>query len=290
MRTITHARWEPWHLAAGLVLAAVGVLVTFPAWSDIYAIAYSDEEQSHIFLVPIVSAWMFLSRRVRLRSCPPTGTFVGPLIVLASWAAFRLGFESNVQAAWHLGAVGMVVGCLLTALGKNVLFRFLPAFLVLVLLVPIPGVVRETVSQPLQTATAAATQAVLEVFGVGVRRMGNVLTINGHDIAVAEACNGMRMVFALVLVSYAFAFSMPLQNWVRLTVLAFSPAAALVCNILRLLPTVLVYGYGSPEAGGTFHDISAWLMLPLAFLLLMGVIRVLQWALIPVMRYNLAYQ
>jgi hypothetical protein len=31
-------------------------------------------------------------------------------------------------------------------------------------------------------------------------------------------------------------------------------------------------------------------MLPVAFFLLMGVVKALKWALIPVMRYNLAYQ
>jgi exosortase/archaeosortase family protein len=110
------------------------------------------------------------------------------------------------------------------------------------------------------------------------------------DVAVAEACNGMRMVFALLLVAYAFAFSIPLRNTTRFFLLLFSPAAALFCNVLRLIPTTLIYGYMDRSFGDDFHDWSGWLMLPVAFFLLMGVVKALKWALIPVMRYNLAYQ
>jgi exosortase/archaeosortase family protein len=97
------------------------------------------------------------------------------------------------------------------------------------------------------------------------------------------------MVFALVLVAYAFAFSMPLRASTRVLILIFSPVAALFCNVVRLVPTVLLYGYSGVEWGDWFHDWSGWLMLPIAFFLLMSVLRVLKWALLPVMRYNLAY-
>ena len=33
-----------------------------------------------------------------------------------------------------------------------------------------------------------------------------------------------------------------------------------------------------------FHDYSGWLMLPIAFLILLGIIKMLRWAMIPVMR------
>jgi exosortase len=166
----------------------------------------------------------------------------------------------------------------------------LPAFAVLAFLVPIPGAIRQAISIPLQTATASVTEAILDLCGVPLTRSGNVLKINGMDVAVAEACIGMRMVFALLLVAYAFAFSIPLRNTTRFFLLLFSPAAALFCNVLRLIPTTLIYGYMDRSFGDDFHDWSGWLMLPVAFFLLMGVVKALKWALIPVMRYNLAYQ
>jgi len=109
-------------------------------------------------------------------------------------------------------------------------------------------------------------------------------------VAVAEACNGMRMVFALILVSYAFAFSVPLRNSVRLMVLLLSPVAAIVCNVMRLSPTVILYGNASQEVADNFHDIAGWLMLPVAFMMLMGITRALRWAMVPTYRFTLATQ
>ena len=59
---------------------------------------------------------------------------------------------------------------------------------------------------------------------------------------MGEACNGMRMVFAFFLVVYAFAFSTPMKHSTRLVLLALSLVAALICNVIRLFPTSLIYG------------------------------------------------
>ena len=76
------------------------------------------------------------------------------------------------------------------------------------------------------TATAEATQRMLGVLGVDAVRTGNALTVNGVPIAVAEACNGLRMAFALILVSYAFAYSVPIREPVRILIVAMSPVTA----------------------------------------------------------------
>jgi hypothetical protein len=56
----------------------------------------------------------------------------------------------------------------------------------------------------------------------GAVKSGNVLIINGERVGVGEACNGMRLVFALALVVYAFAFGTPLKPATRLILLALS--------------------------------------------------------------------
>ncbi len=290
LRRMANFGWSPWHAAAALAMGVLGALVVHVALIDIYEIATHDEESSHIFLVPFVSAWMVTARRVRLRLCRPRGMWVGPLIVVLGWVAYVLGYNHAMQSVWHAGALLVVLGCVLSVLGKDVLFRFLPAFVVLIFAIPVPGLLRQKIAQPLQATTAQITQTIFETFGVAVERSGNVLMVNGHHVAVAEACNGMRMVFALVLVSYAFAFSMPLRRGVRALVLVASPIAALLCNVIRLIPTVWLYGYRSQKTADAFHDWSGWFMLPIAFVLLLGVIRMLRWAMVPVARFNLAYQ
>jgi exosortase len=270
-------------------LLAAAATVTWDAWADIAYFATRDEEQSHILLVPIVAVWLAWVRRGRLRRCPRDRRWVGPLLVAAGWAMYSLGDQWHLRAVFHLGAVTITVGCFLSIAGARYLTRLLPAFCVLAFMVPVPGVVREQVALPLQGATAEATQRLLEVFGVDARRAGNALEVNGQTVLIAEACNGLRMVFALLLVSYAFAYSLPVRDPVRWFIIGLSPVTAVACNVIRLVPTVWVYGHVSASAGDAMHTVGGWLMLPIAFLVLYGIFRALRWALVPVFRYTLAY-
>ena len=289
-RTWRTDRLTGWHLAAALAMAALGVLATFEAWQDIYTIAKNDEEYSHIFLVPIVAIWMIWVRRMRFRHCKPSFTTLGPLTVASGWYALWYGFNHNVQALWHGGAVLVVLGCMLSVLGKNVVFRFFPAIAVLIFLVPVPGQIRQSISLPLQAWTAQAAQTGLSILGIDTEVSGNVMSINGTPVTFAEACNGMRMVFPLILIAYAFSFGLPLRNSVRFLVLLASPLTALACNVLRTLPTIWLYGNESRQVADKFHNYSGWMMLPIAFFSLMAIIKLLRWAMLPVTRYPLASQ
>jgi exosortase/archaeosortase family protein len=299
-------RWTGRHLAAAVFMAALGVLATRGAWADILRHALKDQEYSHIWLVPIVAFFMVYVRRLRLRHCKPVGTSIGVFVAVFGWAVSLWGFYHGNQSFWHGGSVLVVLGCVLSVLGKHALFRFFPAIVVLVFLVPVPGRIRQQVAIPLQNWTAQISEVVLETFGVPMQRSGNLLSVRRFDaktaatvtsdepqrdfvdINIVEACNGLRMVWPLILMSYAFSFGLPLRNWVRLTILLASPLAAIGCNVVRILPTIWLYGSASERVANAFHDYSGWPMLPISFLLLMGIIKLLRWAMIPVMRYTLA--
>lgn len=292
-RSWTKNGWDRWHVVMAMVMVALSVLVTFDAWRDIVWVAAKDwngtQESTHVFMVPVVAAWLAWVRWGRFRHCRPRGTAIGPIIMLLGWAAYSLGDSYNVQVAWHGGAVILAIGALFSILGSQVLFAFLPAVLVLLFMIPVPGRVRQRIAIPLERVTTYVTQEVCETVGMDVHRTGNVLEVNGQQVEIAEACNGLRMVFALTLVSYAVGFGTPLRWYVRLLILVGSPISAIVCNVIRLVPTVWFYGYTPGNVASSFHDVSGWMMLPIAFLLLMGIVKLLQWALVPVNTYTLAY-
>ena len=287
-RVLQRNGWRSPHLVCGAILAAVAIFITRDAFRDIAQIAWKDEESSQILLVPLVMAWLWWVRRRRIRSCHPVNCWAGPALVLIGWAFYSIGDTRLWQSVWHAGAITVVLGCILTVMGTDLLKYFLPVFLSILFMIPVPGRVRQRVAIPMQTATAAVTQRTLTLAGKGVERSGNLLRINGKDVTVGEACNGMRMMFALVMVSYAFAFGMPLRGYVRFLVVAASPLFAIVCNVTRLVPTIYMYG-NYPSIADTFHDVTGWLMLLFAFGLLVGIVSLLRWAIMPVAQYTLAY-
>jgi len=225
-----------------VVLAALAVWAGWRAWSDILYIAQRDEEASQVWLVLPIFIWLAWTRRAAIAATAPRFGWLGPVLIAAGLGGSLYGFLNLNQAAWHGGAVLALVGAFATVAGRPLVVRMLPALIVLAFWVPVPGMIRQQIAIPLQTASAAASAFVFTLLGLPVERTGNILIYNGQEVAVAEACNGMRMVFALLLVAYAFAFANPLRPSVR-----------------------------------------AWGMLVVAFGVLMGSVRLLQWAEVPVM-------
>lgn len=281
---MTPARW-----LALLALPILGVLVALDAWRDILHIAVRDEESSQVFLVPLVAAWLVWVRRRRLAHVRLHGTWVGSLILLTGGILYCVGDRFLIQSFWHGGAVIILIGCVVTIVGRDLVSQFLPVIIAMLFIVPVPGRVRQRIAIPMETTTAAVTQHVYETLGLSIERSGNTLSLNGHEVDIVEACNGLRMVVALTMVSFAFAWGTPLRWYVRLIVLALSPVSAIICNVIRLVPTVYLYGYHPGPFAYRFHDLSGWVMLFVSFFMLMGVIRVLRWALVPVNYYVLAY-
>jgi exosortase len=161
---------------------------------------------------------------------------------------------------------------------------------VLVFLVPVPGRIRQAIALPLQTWTAQTAQTGLEICGIETEVTGNTLSINGRVVTVAEACNGMRMVFPLLLVSYAFCFALPLRQGVRFLMLLVSPLIAIFCNVVRTMPTIWLYGNANRAIADAFHAWSGWAMYIVSLVLLLVIIRALKWAMLPLSRFPLASQ
>jgi exosortase/archaeosortase family protein len=82
-------------------------------------------------------------------------------------------------------------------------------------------------------------------------------------------------------------FSVPFSMGTRIFLVVSAPFVALACNVIRLVPTSLAYGWFDPTVAEQVHDVGGWLMLPLALLMLMGLVKLLRWLDLPVMNWRL---
>jgi exosortase len=196
------------------------------------------------------------------------------------------GAERAIDLSRDAGALLVVSGAVLAVTGPAVLLRFAAVWGALLFLIPVPGRVRHVIAVPLQQASAEATQFLLDLFSVPAERHGNLLIVNNVEVAIAEACNGMRMVAALALISYSFVFSFPMRAWARVLLIALSPLVALLVNVVRLLPTTLLYGYSTKDDAALFHDAMGWAVLGLALGMMWAVLWLLRYLELPLTRYR----
>jgi exosortase len=264
--------WTPRQLVLAGVLLLGAVAAMGSCWLYWAETCYRIAEHSHVFLaVPFLLAIVYVNR-AKLATVSPRPSWAGPLILAGGWLMSWYGYTDRHQSMFHFGAVLVALGAVVSVLGHSIVLRFWQAFLLLGFMVPMPSRLRLQIALPLQTAMASSVERILNFFGEHVIRQHNSLTINGRQVEIVEACNGLRLVFTLILVSWLFAFVTPLKHWVRWMIIILSPVTALVCNVIRLIPTLLLHGHASKETADWWHDALGWAMIPIAFFFLMFVI------------------
>lgn len=267
-------------IAIGLIV--LGIIAAYRAWFDMALIGWQDPEQSQVMLALPAFALLIFFRRESITAAPQSSSLLGSLTVAIGWGLSWYGYMNSNQSFWHMGALLMIVGAAWSVFGNRAMLTALPAIVALVALVPVPNLLRQDIALPLQRLTAAGSEFLLVAFGFAVKRVGQTLYYKDKPVTIEEACNGMRMVFALLLVCYTFVMAFRLTVFSRLILIAASPLLAVLCNIIRVVPTVVIYGEYGEDTGDLFHDLSGWAMIFVAALMLLGLIRVLTWAQIPI--------
>jgi len=264
--------WRNSHILAAPAMMAFAVAASWDAWCDIVRMAMHQGAFTHIYLVPfavIALAWV---RRGRLRFCEPGGGGVGVMLIAIGWLASAIGYQGAIESLWHGGAVLMVIGAVVSMLGRDIFMAFLPALVAMLFLVPLPGIVRDNIDAPFTSGINWATCLLLGLTGDAVMSRGE----------------GAVLLVALLFVSYTFAFCLPLRTYVRFAVVMSSPISAMLCGLIYAAPTAWLR-----DRYPTMADNVAWISAPLtlaaAVAMLVGLVRMMRWAMLPLTRFTLAH-
>lgn len=280
--------WSRRTLMQGLAAVAGAVLACWPAWRDIAVSATVDPDNSYIVMVPAVAGWLALCRRRRLRSAGRRGPWLGVAIAALGACAYLYGGWAGQALALHLGAIMVLIGAVWSVVGQSVMLRMLPAIVALLFLAPVPMAWLLPMTDLLGRWSAAVAAFVLEALGMPATANGPALIVGGSGLVLGDD-GGVRMIAAIGLVTYAFAFGSPLRQGVRVLLVLASPLVAMAANVLRLVPTAFVAEH-HPRIMGPMAQFSGWLTLVVAFAVILGTLRLLRYAHVPARRYALAYQ
>ena len=105
-----------------------------------------------------------------------------------------------------------------------------------------------------------------------ISRQGNVVTLNRDTtMAVEEACSGLRMLTAFIIVTAFIAYMVKRSRFQKTFLLLSSIPIAVMCNIIRLCITAVLFMLVSSQAAEKFfHDFAGITMMPAAVLMIFG--------------------
>ena len=165
------------------------------------------------------------------------------------------------------------IACLTWTFGSwPLLRRAWPAIIFLVFLSPLPPAVNDLIALPLQRIAATGSCFLLQLSGLWAIQEGNVINLTTPHgpmpLDVALACNGLRMLMTMAATITATIILIPLPTWKRITLLVSTVPIAMLSNMIRIVATGwCYYMITGPTAKEWAHDVSGWLMMPLALFL-----------------------
>jgi len=236
----------------------------------------SDPSWSHGFLIPLFSLYFLHQNRAKIfELIPRPSWFFGLgslvfLLVLSSLNTVQFKFAYG-EALIFIAAIGAVV---LFVGGWSLLkYTWLP-IAYLFFSVPLPQRLYSQITVPMRKLAAqVATQLLNVIPDLEATVRGVVIDVLYRgtplepSLDVAEACSGMRLLMAFVALGVAMAYLHWRPMWQRIVLLLSTIPIAILCNVVRVTVTGLIYVLWDPQyAQGIYHDLLGMLMLPLAFL------------------------
>jgi len=248
-------------LPKGLVIAGLVAALYGPLLTQMVVQWWQDPDYSHGFVVPLFVGYVVYQRRHELRQIPLEPSNLGFPVMLGAIVLFlagTLGAELFVSRSSLLFLFG---GMILFFAGWKLLRAVAFPLVFLVLMIPLPALIFNQVTFPLQLLASRLASNSLELFGVPVLREGNVLVLPNYSLEVVEACSGIRSLMSLIALAVAYGYFVEKRLWARITLVALMVPIAVASNALRVVGAgVVTYFWGPQYAEGFFHFFQGWLI------------------------------
>jgi exosortase len=235
---------------------------------------YEIPDFSHGFLIPFFAGFLLWDKRDELRSTPIVPSWAGFSLVILGLFVLLLGVLGADLFFQRTSFVILISGIVWTLLGRPMLGRIKFVLFVLLLAIPLPTILFNQITFPLQLLASSFASSLLRVVGVPVLQDGNVINLPAMPLEVAEACSGIRSLMSLFTVAVIYGYFLESQTWRRVVLALSSLPIAVAANVARIFGTGLCVQYWDPEkALGFFHEFSGWLMfvISLSFLYLVHI-------------------
>jgi len=253
-------------------LAWFGALIAvcyFPILVRLVAQWGSDEDMSHGFFVPVIAGFIVWQRREELMATEARPNPWGLLLVGWGCIQLLLGYLGTELFTARTAFVVTLIGAVWTLGGTAILKKLAFPLCLLFLMVPIPAVIYNQITFPLQILASQLAASALDLFGVPVLREGNILDVSGNMLSVVEACSGIRSLLTLTFLALVYGYFFEKRTWVRVALFVIVIPVAIFVNASRITVTGLLTLVNPAYAEGFFHEGTGLFLFLAAFVILL---------------------
>jgi exosortase len=222
---------------------------------------WTDPNYGHGFFVPLFSGYILWHQRERWTKSEIEPSNFGLLVMLGAVALLFIGSLGAELFTSRFSLLVLIAGIILFLAGWKMLRAVAFPLAFLIFMIPIPVIIYNQITFPLQLIASRLATVWLEVVGVPVLRDGNVLVLSNFSLEVAEACSGIRSLMSLIALAVAYGHLAEPRRWVRYALVVLMVPSAIVTNAMRIMGAgVLAHKFGPQAAEGFLHQFSGWVV------------------------------
>jgi exosortase len=259
-------------LLRGAVLVLLIGWLYAPILAHLVAQWWRDPNFSHGFLVPVFSLFVLWKDRARISKLLPSPSSWGLVVVSLGLCLLLAGVLGAELFLSRISLLVLLAGLIVFFRGWPLFRTVLFPWAFLFLMIPVPAIIFNQITFPLQLLASKLAASTLPLLGVPVLREGNIINLPALPLEVAEACSGIRSLLSLATLSIIYGYLMESRISIRMLLALASVPIAVAANSLRIVGTgLLVQYWGQDAAEGFFHTFSGWLVFVVSLILLFAV-------------------
>ena len=256
-----------------IVLLGLAVMYV-PSFIDLFRTIWSTDEQAHGPIVLGLSLWLVSRKWSSVNALPASGArpaWAWPILVFAG-LLYALGRSQGILIFEVGSLVWMIVGLLLLLRGPAAVRLMWFALFFMLFMIPLPGVVVDTLTAPMKMAVSYVAEQVLYAAGYPIARTGVMLQIGQYQLLVADACAGLHTLFTLEALGLLYLNVVRHASVLRNISLAILIVPiSFTANVIRVMVlTLITYHLGDEAGQGFLHGFSGMVLFVSALLLIIG--------------------
>jgi exosortase len=232
---------------------------------------WTDADYGHGFFVPLFSGYILWHARERWTKVEIKPSNFGFVVIAGAIALLLLGSLGAELFTSRFSLLVLLAGMILFLAGWKMLRAVSFPLGYLIWMIPLPVIIYNQITFPLQLIASRLATAWLELAQVPVLRDGNILIMSNYSLEVVEACSGIRSLMTLMALAVAYGYLVSPRRWVRYVLAAFMVPIAIVTNAIRIMGAgLLAHRFGPAAAEGFLHQFSGWAIFLVALVLMLG--------------------
>ena len=246
----------------GIIIWLLTVILYSPLFYELYRRKWEGVDYTHAyFILPISLLIVFLNRKKIRDAVQVEGKgqvfHAGLMLIIGSLLLFILGWRGGYSSLQTFSLIPLLAGLIWYLYGYKTLRLLLFPILYLLLLVPPPMGVLDSITLPMRYFSSTLSAQLLNAMHYPIVREGLLLSIGSHELYMGAPCSGFRSLITMFSLGLVYVYFIK-GKLSKSLILVFSIIPfALLGNIIRIVCLCLITYYYGDEAGqGFFHDFS----------------------------------